>query len=426
MWLDSALLGPLRDLVPEPGPARRFGLNSLTNSVGEGLFISGTAVFATRVVGLDAEQVGFCLGAAGVAGVIAAGTMGALADRFGARRMIIILSLAQGVGYIAYCFVRSFPAFLVLACLLSVLSFGKSPANAALVSSVSGPEGRVRLRAQSRSLFNVGFSVGAGLAALALTVATLPAYLMLPIGNAVTYFVSAYLMRTLPEARGHGKRRSFGALRSIPFLSTTLLNTVLALHGSLTLVVVPLWIVERTAAPHALTGILLVLNTVLAMLFQVRVSRGAESLRGSVRKSYWTAAVLAPTCLLVALSSRVGLALAIVVLVAAYVLLTWGEMLQTASSWGISYSLAPPHAQAEYLGAFGMGMAAQTFLGSSLGTWAVFQHDVVGWLGLAIAFLVAAALLGPVSRWAEVKLAESHPEPVRQAAVVPAAPPVTD
>lgn len=419
--IGSALLSPLRDLVPDDGLARRYAASSLVNAVGEGLFISGTAVFGTQYVGLSAEQVGSSLGAAGIVGVVAAGTMGVLADRIGSRRTILLLTGLQGIGYVAYCFVHSYLPFLILTCLLSALAFGKSPAQGALVSAITREAGRVRLRAQARSLFNVGFSVGSGLAAIVLAVGTPTAYAMLPIGNAVTYFAAGYLVRRLPETSVARKRRkTFAALRSGPYLTMTALMTVVAVHGSLTLVVVPLWIVSRTTAPHAAIGLLLTLNTVVCTLFQVRASRGTDTLRGCVAKCWWAAAALLPACLLAGLSGGLAATPAVFTLIGVYLLLTVAEMLQTAGAWGIAYLVAPPHAQAEYLGALGMSMAAQTFVGSTVGTWAVIQHGSAGWLWLGLAICAAAAALSPAVRWTASSLAALHGEAAESAADQPA------
>ncbi|MGQ0839081.1 MFS transporter [Actinokineospora sp.] len=419
----------LRDLLPAAGAARRYGLVVLISSIGTGLYISGTVVFATRVVGLTPQQLGLALSASGVAGAVAAATMGGLADRFGARRMMRLLCLLEGIGYLLYTIVDTFPAFTALACFVAVVGFGKMPASAALVSASAAGQGRVRLRAQSRSLLNLGFSLGAALSALALTIGTMPAYYALPIGNAVTFFVGAILVRGLPEVTPVAtsvERRPFTALRSVPVLTTTALTGILAVHGSLVLVIVPLWIVERTSAPHALIGLLLVANTVLCVLFQVRASAGAETLAGSVRKARWSAAALVLGCVVIGFSAGAPAAVAVAVVAAGYVFFTVGEMLQSASQWGMAYALAPEHVQAEYHGAFGMSLAVDDIVGPTVGTWAVLTLGLLGWWAIGAAFVLAAIALGPAARWTARTLARLHgpapesqvprPDDVRQAA----------
>ncbi|MEC3980177.1 MFS transporter [Amycolatopsis sp. H20-H5] len=415
MALASLLSRPFRDLLPDTGVERRYVLVSLISSIGTGLFLSGNAVFGTQVVGLSAQEVGLSLSAAGVAGLLGAGTMGGLADRFGARRMMLLLYTLEGLGYLAFCFVGSFLLFAAVTSLLAAIGFGKGTASAALVSAIAGEAGRVRLRAQSRSLFNLGFSLGAALSALAMTIATLPAYYALPIGNALALFAGALLVRKLPEttpSASHVPRRAFAALRNLPFLGTIALNCVVGLHGSMVLVVVPLWVLERTSAPHALIGILLVVNTLTCVLLQVRASKGTETLAGSVRKARWSAAVLLPACLLLGLSGEVSPLFAVALILVGYFLLSLGEVMQTASAWGMSYSLAPKHAEAEYLGASTMSVAGESIVGPAVGTWATLTFGLLGWTSLGLVILVAAAALGPVTAWTARSLARRHPDPI--------------
>jgi hypothetical protein len=128
------------------------------------------------------------------------------------------------------------------------------------------------LRAQTRSLHNFAFSLGAALAGLSLA-----------IGDAAMVFTEVLVIRGLPEIRAAGAaagRRSFTARATCRSSSSTL-NAVLGLYITLVPVVVPLWIVGPVAAPAPLISGLLMLNTVLAVRFQVRASAGAETLSGA-------------------------------------------------------------------------------------------------------------------------------------------------
>src|SRR5690349_21026465 len=58
---------------------------SLLVALGEGTFMTGSAVFFTKIVGLSAAQVGLGLTCAGAAAFLAALPMGKLVDRFGPK-----------------------------------------------------------------------------------------------------------------------------------------------------------------------------------------------------------------------------------------------------------------------------------------------------------------------------------------------------
>jgi hypothetical protein len=271
----------------------------------------------------------------------------------------------------------------------------------------------VRLRAQVRSLHNLSFALGAALAGLCLGIGTLPAYYALPLGDALMVLAEVVIIRGLPETRAEGPpstRRSFTALRNVPFLFTTALNGVLSLYGTLIMVVVPLWIVGPMAAPAPLISVLLLLNTVLVVLFQVRLSAGAETLDGSIRKARAAAAVLAVGCVVTGLSTGMPIVVGIALVCAGAILLTVGEMVHSGSMWGMAYELAPRQAQAEYLAGLEMSNAGQSIVGPAFGTWLVLTFGLTGWTILGVLFVLAAVLIGPAAHWTAARLAVLYPE----------------
>ena len=412
MFLSSAVRRVRHDLVPPAGNERRYALAVFVDSIGDGLFHTGSVVFALHAIGLSAQQVGIAMSAAGVAGFIAASTLGTVADRFGARRTMTVLCLLEVVFTLLYTVAHSFAAFTVVACLVATCEFGKGPAASALASAITVGERRVRLRAQTRSLHNLAFTLGSAFAGLTLAIGTMPAYYALPICDAAMVLGEVVLIRRLPEIRSAveaATRRSFSALRNIPFLTVTALNGVLGLYGTLIVVIVPLWVVGPMAGPAPLISALLMLNTLLVVLFQVRASKGSETLPGSVRNARWAAVVLLAACVVMGLSSGLPTAAAVVLVVAGVVLLSAGEMLHSGSEWGMAYELAPRQAQAEYLAGLEMSNAGQSIVGPAFGTWLVLTFGLAGWTALGVLFVLAAILIGPAARWTATTLARMYP-----------------
>ena len=89
---------PSLDRCPaRPTPlARRLSAQSVLFAVGEGFFLTGSAVFFTHIVGLSAAQVGLGLTIAGVVTFFFAVPLGRLADRIGPKRMWALGALARG------------------------------------------------------------------------------------------------------------------------------------------------------------------------------------------------------------------------------------------------------------------------------------------------------------------------------------------
>ncbi|MEK8110271.1 hypothetical protein NKG94_50125 [Micromonospora sp. M12] len=136
--------------------------------------------------------------------------------------------------------------------------------------------------------------------------------------------------------------KRFAAVRDPRFLAVIGVSAILASHVSIILVTMPLWALNRTDLPHFLIPLLLIVNTAFVILFQVRASRGADTVHGAGRlarrSGYWLAggcAILAVT----ALDDNV--VLASVAIVAAVLILSVAEVMQAASGWG-SRSASPP------------------------------------------------------------------------------------
>ena len=424
----ASLTRILRALIPAERNGRLFVTITMIDAIGNGLFVSGIMVFALRIIRLDPQQITLGFSIAGLVGILASGTAGKLVDHLTPKHTMLITNAMSGLAGLAYCFIHSFALFLLLTSVDTAFGMITIIAITAYVGAVADGEERVRLRAQARSLLNVGFGIGAGLAAAVLAIGTTSAYYLLPIGNAVSFFVLVVL--TMP-LRATGRLGQDGddeqdpalplpARRNLPFLAATALNTILSLHEVLTLVLVPLWLIVRTSAPKVLICILIAGNTVICALFQVRAARGTESLRTSVRKVQLAAVLLLPGCVAVALSGRASTWLVILLLAVACVSFTGAELFQTAGSTGILYALVPPAAIADYAGVFGMSQAAVAVVGPGIIGWLILTYGATGWVVLGLVTVAAAVLQRIAISKSAVLLARKasgRPQPDREPAV---------
>jgi hypothetical protein len=131
-----------------------------------------------------------------------------------------------------------------------------------------------------------------------------------------------------------------------------------------------------------------VLNTALVVVLQVRLSRGSSDLRSAARRQLWSGLCLAGCCLLVALSARGGAVTATALILAATVTLTLGEIWQSVGAWRLSYALSPKAARSYYLSVYELGASGASAAGPVLITWAVIENGAAGWTGLAGCFIL--------------------------------------
>lgn len=290
-------------LLPEPGPSRTLALSTLVNTVGRGTWLTASALFLTRSVGLSVTQVGVALTLTALVSLVASTPMGYLADRLGPRGLQMAALLASAGCTAALVSVRSFTGFLVVGVLMAVADAGTRGARGALIAGAVPPDQRVRTRAYLRAVTNVGISVGTVLAGFALAADTRAAYVTLILLDAATYVLAAAVLLRLPPvppmpAPAHGPRLI--ALRDRPFLAFTVLDGLMSMHFSLINIALPLWIAGHTSAPNWLISVCLLVNTVVVILFQVRASRGTEDLTGAGRAARRAGVLLAAACALFA------------------------------------------------------------------------------------------------------------------------------
>jgi MFS family permease len=238
---------------------------------------------------------------------------------------------------------------------------------------------------------NGGIAAGAALGGLALQLGTGTAYL------AVSALVLLRLPVVPPAAGGTGAP-VLAVLRDRPYVLVAALNIVLQLHLPLITLAIPLWIVERTTAPGWTVSLLLVLNTVSVVLFQVRVASRVTGLAHASRYLRLAGATLLAACAVFAASGLGAPAwAAVVVLLVAAALQAAAEMMQASGAWEVSFGLAPEGRHGQYQGFFGSGFTVARMVGPLLVTTVVLGWGTAGWLLLGGVFAAA----GPAVRWAE-------------------------
>ncbi len=380
--------------LPSGRRSRWLVIASFVDSLGTGLFIAGSALFFTKVLGLSTAQIGIGLTLSGIAGLIGAVPIGRVADRIGGKPALVGLYVWRGVCFAIYPFVHNALMFYVVAFLIGVAEWSGGPIMQSVVGSFAWGEARVRTMAAIGSVRNVGFTIGALLATVALASHSSLAFSGLVFADAATFLGAAALLYRLPVST----RRSAGLVKDATggprvrdplFLSLTALNGVLYLHSILLTVGLPLWISTQTSAPLPVVGVVVVINTIMVIVLQVPLSKGVSGIRSAARRQLWSSWGLAACCALVALTHVTGEITATVLLVAAAVAMTLGEIWQSIGAWGISYSLAPENRRASYLSVYHLGLTGSSVVGPALITIVVIQSEAVGWLGLGTVFLLA-------------------------------------
>ncbi|MFH8757258.1 MFS transporter [Streptomyces atroolivaceus] len=394
--------GPLARLLPERGPKRTLALATFVNALGSGMFMSSSALYFTRVVHLPMSQVAFGLFAGAMVGLVAGVFGGRIADRWGARETQIAVMLAGTAFMGCFLLVDAFWSFVLISILTGVVFAADKSSRAPLVRGFGGDD-PAGFRAYLRAATNLGISLGALGAGVAIQLDTAPAYLSLVGGRALAFAGCAVALLWLPRlvpVPAPPLSGRWEALRDRPYLAATVLNCLMSLHFAVPTFLLPLWIVEHTEAPRWMVSGVLVLNTVLVITLQVAVSRNVSDPESAGGRMRWAGFAVCAGLLLMMTAGSVPAWAAAALLLVATAVYTLGELWHAAAAMEYSFGLAAPHAQGQYSGVFGLGGGvAEALAPALLGTLA-FGLGRPGWFLLGALFLVVGLASRPLVSWA--------------------------
>lgn len=155
--VSSTLVTAVARTLPPPGAGRRLCVQSTLFAVGTGVFLSGNAVFFTKVVGVSAQEVGVAFTLSALVSFLLAVPLGGLADRVGPLRMWAGAAFVESLTYLSFPWVRGYAVLVTLVVLLAVVEGVGGAGRTAYTIDVVDPAQRVRVLAYMRTWLNVGF-----------------------------------------------------------------------------------------------------------------------------------------------------------------------------------------------------------------------------------------------------------------------------
>jgi hypothetical protein len=409
----------VRSLLPEPGPRRTYLVATFINIIGFGLIVTAMTLFGTRVIHLSTAKTGLALTIAGLAGLLAAIPMGALADRRGPREMLRLSQLVLAAAAFSYLFIHSFLGFLIVAIVDVSATNSSLAADVALMRRVGG-EDAVAFRARAQAIINLGISLGVIGTGAAVQINTPTAYRALFLLHGITCLADVAALSRLPRfgpLPGAHEGSPLAALKDRPFVAYAVLSGLMFMQYFVPIFLLPLWIVDHTHAPRWSISLIMLINTVLVVLFQVRVGKRVQSLRQGGAALRRAGVVFLFSCSVMGLATGIPAWAALLVLAAAIALHTYGELWHASASFALEFGLAPAHAQGQYQGLIGVGNGAGQAAAPVVLIGLFLSLGRLGFILLGACFALLGQLGPPVARWgARTRPAApgAEPEPEEQ------------
>jgi MFS family permease len=399
-----------KSLTPAPGVQRTYALSSFVNALGTGMFMPVYVLYFTRVVDMPKTQLGLAFTISGLLGIPLAIPAGDLADRRGPKRVVVLALLGQAATMVAYLFVRNFWTLLPIDAIMMLFTTVYFAAVGALLRRVGG-EDTVTFRSKVRTLANIGISVGLLAAGIGIQLDNAAGYRTLLVANAVSYFLAFAVLLRLPDypplprpEQEQGDVEAaprWIALRDKAFVAYSLAGGAMSLQNFILEMMIPLWVVAYTVAPGWSVTAAFIINTVLVVLLQVRLSDKVKSIRDGGTALRRAGLSLMVGCLAMSLMRGMPAWSALLLLLVGVLLLSLGEIWYVAGTYAMEYGLPPEYAQGQYQGLAGTVTSLSTAVAPILLLGLAISLGRAGWIGLGMLMLLLG-LTGPaIAEWGE-------------------------
>ena len=434
-----SVLGTLKPPSPLAG---KLAVQSVMYAVGDGTFMTASAVFFTQIVGLSAAQVGLGITLAGVVSFLVAVPAGKLADRIGPQRTWCLGAIGTAGMYLVWPFIDGFGAFVAMSIVLEVVNSAGGAGRGAYILDVLPRQERVQSQAYMYSALNLGFTAGAALGGIALAFDNDTIVRGLPFLTAALVGVNAFWISRLPRADHRARPNALeqavegvvthgvkvgakvdvkqgaqvevpGALRNRGFLATSFFGGVMQTNQVLLQIVIPLWLVEETDAPRVLLALLFGTNTVMCIFLPMAAARGVRDVSTALRAVRLSSAFFVASCLITLITHDTVGWITIALVWLGHITVTGAELYFSAASWSFESELSDPDRRGEYQGAANLGGTLGYVWAPALYTFLAISWGPYGWL--VIAAIVVAATIGihPASRSAQRFLVRYDLDPSR-------------
>ncbi|MER7670436.1 MFS transporter [Kitasatospora sp. NPDC096128] len=404
-------------LLPSGPGVRRLAAAGLVNAVGTGFFYAFALLFFEDRTGLSLRTIGTVLACTTLAVLPALSAVGRIADRFGPRPVLVVAALARAGCFVGFVVLPGLLPFVLLSAVLALGGRAEQTASPLLAVALSPEEERGRWLALSRVVFNAGMGTGALTAGL--LVGPGAGFALVGLVNAASFVVAAALYAALPATAAAGRsaapdadRRPARPYRDAGFVRIAAVYAMLLAVVLTTESALPVYALRDLSLPGWSVGLLFAVNTCLLTLLQLPFSRYLERFRPAAALAVGGLSYV--TMFLTALLLPAAFAgLRTVLLVAAMVVYTLGEMVVSQAALVMLTSWPPAEQRGSYL-AFnqvltGVASAAAPLLATGLPTGG---SGALWWTLTGICGAAALLALGAVGT-SRVPAPQPAPDPQR-------------
>lgn len=392
--------------IPRLSGNGRIVAATALDSFGVGMFIPLNFLFFLLTTDLTVQEVGYGTSLATLLSLPVAPLAGIAVDRWGPKASLVANNLLATVGYLCYLLVDSQASLVAVLFVVLCAERVYWVSWPAFVADLAQGEELDRWYAFTAAGKNASVGLGGAVGGALLGTGWSGAAVLIVLINAGTSAVTALLFAypgrrvraaaaprpattAVPEADGgqdgekdgekSGEKGGWRALRGD--------RTVFVLIGAQTAfvfawliptTVLPVYLVAVRGLPAWLPSTAFTLNALLIVVAQSALTARLATVRRS-RVVVRSAVLMLATLLLLAVLPAAGSAVGVVLVCAAVVLFTFGQMAATPAMTAVSATVAPRHARGRYLSVVNLTWTVSAITGPALVGALIERHTLVLW-----------------------------------------------
>jgi MFS family permease len=333
--------------------------------IGATLIFPFFALYITQRFNVGMTQAGLLLGTFSIASLVGSMLGGAIADKFGRRRMVLFGLVFSALSAVSMGLVDNLASFYVLAVIVGLLADMAGPARQAMIADILPEEKRTEGFGLLRVVANLSWIIGPTIGGFVAS----RSYLLLFILDAVASVITAAIVfRLLPETKPQateeqakeslaqtfvGYRRVLKDGAYIGFLIVSMLMAIVYQQLYSTLSV---YLRDVHGVPTQGYGFLLSMNAVVVVLVQITLTRRIKNLAPMLMMA-------AGTSLYLVGFSMYGFASTYALFIVAMLLITFGEMIVVPVGQTLAARFAPADMRGRYMAFYGLSFTIPEIVG---------------------------------------------------------------
>jgi MFS family permease len=387
---------------PKQPAAIRYGVATLINSLGTGMFYPFAILFFQHKFNRPIVEIGFGLSVAAALALLGIAPVGRAMDGVGAKKVLIVALVIRCLAFVGFLVVGNFPLLAFCAMIdLFCMRVGQL-ADQAMVGELAPVRERPRWYALSRAAFNAGMGGGALLGGLLISVSE-ENYNWLVAVDASTFLLAALIYVRLPISGAQiavKTAKTVAVWRDGLFIALGAVNAMLWLCAMAIEIALPVYLKQYLDAPLWTVSLIFAINTFMVTLLTMALTKWT--------RKFPAMRVIAcgGMCYVVAFLGLLAfrpatLPVLLLVLIASIVVFTIGEVLITVTAIVALSALAPPGRLGSYLASSQIMLGVAGCVAPLLFTYLLGAGRVVLWGTLATTTLVLVGITRGLQRGVE-------------------------